>query len=275
MNVFYLGPSGSFSAIVAEKQFSSSGASIISCDDFDHILRRVLAEPHSIGILPIENSITSNVHENVDSLFRSELHIVGEAYLQVTLHAIGSSKASIETITTVYSHPKALQQCSRWITERNLHAIPCRSTSEAIQQVLAKSDPALAVIGAAVLASLPGCTVLASDIGNVKQNTTRFVFISRSASALSPANPDKLSISFTALHQPGSLAIVLSSLAMHGVNLTKIVSQPIPGSDFEYNFWIDLECEPEKVSLALKTMEENTQEFSVIGSYARGKKFNS
>ena len=117
--------------------------------------------------------------------------------------------------------------------------------------------------------------MLAEDVAKVQKNTTRFVFVSPDKNALNPASPDKVSLTFKAPHRPGSLAHVLGELADIGVNLTKIVSQPIPGSDFEYKFWIDLESESEGIADAVNLLASITPEHTIIGSYKRGKRFPS
>lgn len=275
MNVYYLGPEGSYSSILAHQEFSGVQYTCMPCDSFLSIIDTVMKDSNAVGILPLENSITSNVHENIDTLFSTRLHIVGEAYLQVRLHVLGLLGSRIENIRCVYSHPKALAQCSEWITNHNLEAVPCQSTSEACARLLQDNNIQNAVIGARLLADTTGITLLATDVGNVEYNTTRFVFVSQNKDAITYTAIKKISLTFKTLHRPGSLAHILGELATLGVNLTKIVSQPIPGSDFEYQFWIDLEAEPETMKNALDLMGTITREYSIIGSYTPGKRHTS
>ena len=272
--VYYLGPTGSFSAILAAQEFSSAQYTLTPCNSFSDILQKVYDNQTGLGVLPIENSITSNVHENVDSLFSKRLHIVGEAYLEVRLHALGLQNAKLDEASKVYSHPKALQQCSQWISKHKLETVVCNSTSEAKDLVLEEQDPKNLVIGATTLVK-SGLTLLEEGVGNVKKNTTRFVFVSQDKAMLDQTTPNKVSLNFKAPHKPGSLALVLGELADLGVNLTKIVSQPIPGSDFEYRFWIDLVAEPELIEKAIASIDENTPEHTIIGTYHQGKRYPS
>lgn len=275
MNVYYLGPEGSYSSILAHQEFTDPHYSCIPCDSFLSIIDTVMKDSTAVGILPLENSITSNVHENIDTLFSTRLYIVGESYLQVRLHVLGLLGSKKDTIQRVYSHPKALAQCSKWIADHNLEAVPCQSTSEACARLLQENESQNAVIGARLLADIEGITLLETDVGNVEYNTTRFVFVSQNRYALTYPAIKKVSLTFKTLHRPGSLAHILGELAKIGVNLTKIVSQPIPGSDFEYQFWIDLEAEPEIIEKALDLMGTITGEYSIIGSYIPGKRHAS
>ena len=43
-------------------------------------------------------------------------------------------------------------------------------------------------------------------------------------------------------HRPGSLSELMSRFSMMGLNLTKLESRPIPGKDFEFMFYFDLEA---------------------------------
>ena len=46
----------------------------------------------------------------------------------------------------------------------------------------------------------------------------------------------------TTAHRPGSLYRLISKFAVMGINLTKLESRPIPGKDFEFKFYFDMEA---------------------------------
>ena len=57
------------------------------------------------------------------------------------------------------------------------------------------------------------------------------------------AGADKASVNFHTDHSKGSLAKVLTKIADGGINLSKLQSFPIPGSDWKYSFHADMEFE--------------------------------
>lgn len=274
MKVYYLGPLGSYSSIVAENAFS--GESLEPLSSFRCIIDEVLKDPDVIGILPIENSSTSNIHENIDYFFAHDIKIIGEANLQIALHLTGLEAAELSDIKTVYSHPKALLQCSRFLEENKLHVEEVASTSDGGAQVLSRQDASCAVIGSRALAKSDGLQLLAENIGNEQDNKTRFVFVSQAShEPLSETGTPKIALTFKTKHEPGSLARVLTAIADTGCNVTKIESRPIPGTDWEYLFWIDVEVTSGDTLGLLQVIEESTLEYKLCGEFFVGPTFKS
>ena len=78
-----------------------------------------------------------------------------------------------------------------------------------------------------------------------------------------------MSITFSLPHEPGSLNSIISRLAIAGVNLTKLESRPVPGRNFEFRFFFDLEADlhdPEIVKLICE-LENRTEHFVFLGAY--------
>jgi prephenate dehydratase len=78
-------------------------------------------------------------------------------------------------------------------------------------------------------------------------------------------------VNFHTDHSRGSLAKVLMKIAEGGINLSKLQSFPIPGSDFKYSFHADMEFDSigqfEKVVEQVKPL---TEEIKIYGVYKRG-----
>ena len=67
------------------------------------------------AVLPIENSSAGIVGENYDLLNEYDVCIVGEQVIKIEHALLGLPGATISDIQTVYSHPQALMQCSRFL----------------------------------------------------------------------------------------------------------------------------------------------------------------
>ena len=102
---------------------------------------------------------------------------------------------------------------------------------------------------------------------NTQNNYTRFICISKNLEIYPGAK--KTSIMLTLAHRPGSLYHTISRFAALDLNLTKLESRPIAGSDFEFMFYFDVEASV--YSPALRTLitelEAESQEFTYLGSY--------
>ena len=70
-------------------------------------------------------------------------------------------------------------------------------------------------------------------------------------------------------HEPGALFDLLSKFAALGVNVSKIESRPIPGTDFEFMFYFDLEASQgeESVIHLMGDLEQTLEHFQFLGWY--------
>ena len=111
---------------------------------------------------------------------------------------------------------------------------------------------------------------MADDISDTTSNFTRFICISRKTEIYPDAN--KFSLMMSLSHRPGSLADILIRFGAVGVNLTKLESRPVPGSDFEFRFIFDFEASPHDVRvvklLSSLASDPEVEHFTFLGAYA-------
>lgn len=273
MNIYYLGPQSSYSHLLATKVFSHS-ATLVPCNSFHDIVSSVQQDSNAIGMLAIENSISSSVHQTVDLLYNSSVSIVGEASMNIRMHLIGSKEANENTIKEIYSHTQALAQCSDYITKRNFMVHETLSTSAAVQLVSELNNKDIAAIGNGELIDKPNLKIIKENIANVPHNMTRWVFISQPGMKSLGSKVNKVTYIFKVLHKPGSLVQVLQKMAEANGNLTKIESRPLPGTNWEYGFWVDIEI-PEGTAKEFDVMMKvNTLECQCVGAYERGRLYS-
>ena len=78
-----------------------------------------------------------------------------------------------------------------------------------------------------------------------------------------------MSLMLTLPHKPGSLYRMIARFAALGLNLTKLESRPLAGTDFEFQFYFDLEASvrnEDAVNLVGELSSEN-EDFTYLGSY--------
>lgn len=269
MNIYYLGPAGSFSEVVVRNQFTKND-SFISLPSFAEIVDRVEHDENGVGALVIENSISSSVHISVDLMYKSRVYIVGEAFMKMKMDLLGITNGSTNAVTDVYSHVQALSQCSNYVQKNKLVIHEMQSTSEAAQFVKESKDISKAAIGSNYLAEILGLKVIDANIANEKHNLSRWIFVRKQKKALSK-DINKVTYIFKVKHEPGSLVKVLKRISEENGNLTKIESRPLPGTDWEYGFWVDIEIQENSQDLFEKLMKEVTLEYRVVGEYEKGK----
>jgi prephenate dehydratase len=268
--IAYQGVVGSFSSIAARALYGND-ITPINTVRFRDIFASVASGNADAGVVPIENALAGSIHENYDLLAEYGCSIVGEYYCPVQLHlmTVPSGATSIEGITKVLSHPKALEQCSVFLERHpSISPVVCSDTAGAALQIKKENIPSVAAIASEEAAAEFGLTILARSIQNHAHNMTRFIAIS--AQAAPCAHPSKCSLILSLPHQPASLYALLGEFAALNINLTKIESRPVPGKPFEYSFHIDLELTPlSKGSLsdAIDRARRATAELRVLGIY--------
>ncbi len=264
--VAYQGIVGSFSSMAARALYGEDIAPI-QTSRFRDIFEAVCSNSADVGVIPIENALAGSVHENYDLLQEYECYIVAEHLSPVHLHLMGHG--TLGTITRVLSHPKALEQCSRFLElNHSITAVVCSDTAGAAFQVARIKDPYSAAIASEEAASTYRLPIIQRSIQNHITNATRFVAIA--AAPIPCQSPTKCSVVVSLPHEPGSLYRLLGEIAAISLNLTKIESRPILGKPFEYAFHIDLQCEAqssEKLREGLERIKRYAATFRLLGLY--------
>lgn len=220
------------------------------------------------AVLPIENSSAGSVNDVYDLLLEFENCIVAETFIKVEHALLGLPDAAIEDIRTVYSHPQALMQCSKFLERhKEWKSISELNTAVSARKVVETGDRSQAAIASELAAELCGLKVLQRAVNDNQDNTTRFFIISREK--LYTSHAKKVSISFELPHESGTLYNMLSHVIFNHLNMTKIESRPLEGSKWEYQFIIEVEgrlCDAE-VENALLGIREEAKSFKILGNY--------
>ena len=271
MIVYYNGAPFAYAHLASMEYAKISNISSDSCTGLDSFLQVVShSKGENVGVLPVENSLIGPVLNNYISIIQSKKKVIKEIIVPIQHHLFTNShNSSIESIQTVYSHQKALDQCSEFIQQHTIKGSPKSSTSYAAQWLDENRDNI--ADSAAICSRQAGehfnLALLTSDIQNSASNFTRFLVITDSEETPREYNSTyKTTLNCTLTHEPGSLHIFLASLADSGFNLTMIQSYPIPNNPFTYGFIIDVECTSNRVT-ALHELIHSTQHVQSIGSY--------
>ena len=265
LTIAYLGPEGTFSEAAAIKHFGHAAIGL-PCSGIDEVFRAVERGDAQYGVAPVENSTEGAVNRTLDLMLNSPLKICGEVMLRVRQHLMRKGEG-LDGIVTVYSHAQSRGQCHEWLSRHlpGVAAVEVTSNSEAAR--LAAEDPASAAIAGELAAEHHGLAVVARDIEDEPNNTTRFLVLGPEDTA--PSGKDKTSLVLSVRNKPGALLELLAPFAGHGVGLTKLESRPARGGAWEYVFYVDLEghVSDPNIQLALKAVEEHCTFLKVLGAY--------
>jgi prephenate dehydratase len=263
---------GSFHQAAARRFFGNE-VEVICCSTFRDVVKIANDKSRSDGgLMAIENSIAGSILPNYNLLQKSNLKIVGEIYLQIDQNLLVNPGVTLEDIREVHSHPMALLQCMDFLEKYNWKLIETEDTALSAQHIHQHKSKHIAAIAGELAAELFQLDMIAPDIHTQKNNYTRFWALQNPDSAEEIVDANKASIIFETDHSKGSLAKVLTKISEGGVNLSKLQSMPIPGSDWKYAFHADCEfINLEHLNEVLISMKPFTADLKVYGIYKNGK----
>jgi prephenate dehydratase len=258
----------------AARTFFGKQVEVIPCATFREVVKIAGNKKESDGaIMAIENSIAGSILPNYNLLQKSNLRITGEVYLQIKQNLLVNPGVKLEDIREVHSHTMALQQCYEFLDKYKWKLVETEDTALSAKHIHQHKSKHIAAIASKLAAELFQLDMIAPSIQTMKNNYTRFLVLQREDMAAPVTDADKASVNFHTDHSKGSLAKVLTKIAEGGINLSKLQSFPIPGSDFKYSFHADMEFDSaEQFNQVIEAIRPLTAELKVYGLYKNGNK---
>lgn len=266
------GYEGSFHQVAA-RSFFGKQVEVITCATFRDLIRISSDKKQSAGgIMAIENSIAGSILPNYNLLQKSNLKVIGEVYLSISQNLMVNKGVALEDIKEVHSHPMAILQCLDYLEKQDWKLVETEDTALSAKHIHQKHSKHAAAIASKLAAELYNMDIIAPNIHTLKNNVTRFLVLKREKEVQEVTDADKASIYFQTNHSKGILAQVLARIAKGGINLSKLQSMPIPGSNFKYGFYADLEFDSRKQFEAVMTsIASLTNSVKIFGIYKKGK----
>ncbi|MFU8779476.1 MAG: prephenate dehydratase [Kiritimatiellia bacterium] len=270
--VTFLGPSGTYSHLVAQKRFA--GCRMLPQDGILDVCAYIARHPKAYGIVPIENSSGGTINETVDVLLdeTQAIHIHEEIALHVKLALLGHKG---KTIKRLYSHFVPLEHCAPWINSNlpGVHKQECDSTAAAAARTAA--DPDGAALCSRFLAKRFNLELLEFPVESSTPNVTTFIVIAHRPARLPRIRKTTLALCLP--NTPGSLYRFLGTLQTENINLSRLVSRPIRGRRQEYAFLVDLDADAEStpVKRALQAASIEATSLRICGSFPSHRTYQS
>jgi chorismate mutase/prephenate dehydratase len=269
LKVAFLGPEGTFTQAAVLKHFGSS-VRALPLPAIDEVFHEVEGGIADFGVVPIENSSEGTVNHTLDMFLSSALKICGEVELRINHYLMGKMTQN-EAVKRVCAHSQALAQCRGWLDDQlpDVERVAVSSNAEGARR--ARDERGTAAIASRAAAEIYGLNLLANEIEDRQDNTTRFLVVGRKLFSASGVDRTTLLVSGADTDDSGALFRLLEPLAEHRVNMTRIESRPSRKRKWDYVFFIDIEghVSDPPVAKALAALEERASLFKVLGSYPR------
>jgi chorismate mutase/prephenate dehydratase len=242
---------------------------IVYVKSFGAVVSAVESGLCKFGVLPIENSSNGSVRAVYQLLQEHDLSVVRSTRLCIRHELLALPGTRLEDITEIYSHEQAIGQCSKFLGGlKDVKVVPCGNTAAAAKLVAESGNPHAAAISSHPCAALYGLECVNGSIQDSDNNYTRFICVTKDPVIYAGAN--KISLIIALDNKPGALYEVLSKLAALDIDMTKLESCPVAGSDFEFVFFLELEASVKDPSVLamLEEMERSCAQFHFLGGYA-------
>jgi len=260
------GVEGAYSQQACDRLFKMP--KIMYMKNFNGVFAAVKSGLCQYGILPLENSTAGSVNQIYDLMMKYNFHIARSVRLKIDHSLLAKKGTDISAVKEIFSHEQAIMQCEEYLKSLgDVKVTVCENTAEAARIVAESDRKDIAALASGECGRVYGLNCLAADVQDSDNNYTRFICISRELEIYPGA--DKTSLMLIVSHKPGSLYNVLSRFNALGINIFKLESRPIPGRDFEFMFYFDIEAQvysDEFIRLMNQT-EGLSREFRYLGSY--------
>jgi chorismate mutase/prephenate dehydratase len=135
---------------------------------------------------------------------------------------------------------------------------------------IAVTEPESAAIAGKIASDIFGLEILADNIEDFSNNTTRFLILGKQKTVAT--GEDKTSVCFAIKDKVGALYDCIMPFKDAGITMSMIESRPLKSANWEYCFFIDIlgHRDDEDVKNAFEKLEHKCSFFKILGSYPRG-----
>lgn len=272
MKIAYQGVAGAYSHIASMTVYPEQ--EYLPCDTFEKAMNLVNEGEADLAMIPVENSNAGRVSDVHFLLPQTGLHIIGEFFLPINHQLLGLPGTKLADVKSASSHPQALAQCSAFLKEHGIKPTARIDTALSCQDVLKFQDKSIAAIASKLAGEIYGLDVVAPNIENASNNTTRFLIMSREPKIFEDDGGKFItSFIFKAKNIPAALYKALGGFATNGINITKLESYLLEGKFVSAQFYAEIESHPSRKAFqnAFEELKFFAEAIHVLGTYRANK----
>jgi prephenate dehydratase len=241
----------------------------VPCPTFEEVIDKTRSGAVDLGMLAVENSTYGRVADVHTLLPRSGLHIIDEAFVRVHISLLAVKGTTLDQIKRVRCMSILHGQCREFIRKHKLSTLNWHDNAAGAREVAALGDPSEAALASSLAGEIYGLDLLADQIEDQANNTTRFLVMARQPDLTRRSAQMMTTFTFRVRNIPAALYKAMGGFATNGVNMTKLESYMVGGSFTATEFYADIEGHPEDaaVARALEELAYFTSSIDVLGVY--------
>lgn len=256
MRIAVLGPEGTFSDKAYIEYARTNGTELepVYCSTIDDVFNTVCDDEKEceLGIVPIENTLDGYVQRTLDLLLEKDVCVIDENRVEVQFSMIANATRT-EDISRLYVQFKANGQCRQFINSlEGVKLVTTESNMESYYSI-GKEQGLAAIVPMHIAENETGERMIVHHVTDAKNNHTRFVIFKRGSKKLSSIKSNttgKIRIPVYVMpkgDRPGILYEILKSFNDARINLISIMSRPTRQELGNYNFYMEIEGEGDRL----------------------------
>lgn len=265
--ISFQGALGAFSDMSCRAVFPEMET--VGFETFEEAFQAVVNKECDLAMIPVDNTLAGRVADVHHLLPAKDLYIIGEHFQPISMCLLGVKGAQIAELKDVHSHVHALPQCKKVIRELGLKPHIHADTAGSALEVSRLNDKTQAAIASRLAGELYGLDILMEGIQDAKDNTTRFLILSREmAKPRQDEIPTITSFFFEVRNIPAALYKAMGGFATNGVQMTKLESYINPQFTTA-RFYAEVLGHPDDRSLgiALEELAFFARSLKIMGAY--------
>jgi prephenate dehydratase len=246
------------------------GFEAVPCATFEDVIDLTRRGEVDLGMLAVENSTYGRVADVHSLLPQSGLHIIDEDFVRVHINLLAVKGTPLQAVKRVRCMSILHGQCRSFIRKHGLETLNWHDNAAAAREVARLGDPAEAALASELAGEIYGLDVLAREIEDQSNNTTRFLVMSREPDYSRRGSMHMITtFVFRVRNIPAALYKAMGGFATNGVNMTKLESYMVGGSFTATEFYADIEGHPDdpNVKLAMDELAYFTSHLEILGVY--------
>ena len=267
--ISFQGELGAYSHLACQNCFS--GCEVLPCKTFEEALSAVVEDKAEMAMIPVENTVAGRVADIHTLLGNSSLKIYAEHFERVRHQLVTKKDSEISDLKYIRSHSMGIGQCKKVIDELSLTSIIMADTAGSAKYISEEGNKHDSAIASNLAAEIYDLKIIRENIEDDKNNTTRFLIMSKSQQDRNMELEYITSCIFEVKSIPSALYKALGGLATSGINMVKLESF-ISDRDFnKAQFYLEFEghSNDTPVKAALDEITHYTNQLNILGVYPK------
>ena len=267
--ISFQGELGAYSHLACQNCFS--GCEVLPCKTFEEALSAVVEDKAEMAMIPVENTVAGRVADIHTLLGNSNLKIYAEHFERVRHQLVTKKESEISDLKYIRSHSMGIGQCKKVIDELSLTSIIMADTAGSAKYISEEGNKHDSAIASNLAAKIYDLKIIRENIEDDKNNTTRFLIMSKSQQDRNMELEYITSCIFEVKSIPSALYKALGGLATNGINMIKLESF-ISDRDFnKAQFYLEFEghSNDARVKAALDEITHYTNQLNILGVYPK------